>query len=294
VVPSPGAMRVTGVSVAQLVSAELPTHYVMIRAIREKLLSWSPSLFIGFNSMSFDERLLRQALYQTLHPPYLTNTSGNCRADALRMVRAALFTPGARKTSFDGVEQLALVLLERQNELGTPREHLRGEGPTAMQRIGGNDAAFERQHLQYFQGSSRFVAARRLARGQHHTCFHGKYIDHMQRRAALAAPRTALPSTATTPVSLIPLALAKAAMNRRKICSKASAELPSLAEWCFCKSAIEEVQFQTTCDRADQGYRMVMTTPRTVHLYNVHLQSEEQLTGDVKKIRKKSDRCACG
>jgi hypothetical protein len=109
VVPSPRAMRVTGVSVAQLVSAELPTHYVMIRAIREKLLSWSPSLFIGFNAMSFDERLLRQALYQTLHPPYLTNTGGNCRADALRMVRAAaLFTAGARKTSFNGVDQLAL------------------------------------------------------------------------------------------------------------------------------------------------------------------------------------------
>ncbi|MGZ3283147.1 MAG: hypothetical protein ACXU9A_10860 [Xanthobacteraceae bacterium] len=46
--------------------------------------------------MSFDEHLLRQALYQTLHRPYLTNTDGNCRADVLRMVRAAaLFAPGA-------------------------------------------------------------------------------------------------------------------------------------------------------------------------------------------------------
>jgi exodeoxyribonuclease I len=102
VVPSPGAMRVTGVSVAQLINAELPTHYVMIRAIREKLLSWSPSLFIGYNSVSFDEHLLRQALYQTLHPPYLTNTGGNCRADALRMVRAAaLFSPNALTIPLD-------------------------------------------------------------------------------------------------------------------------------------------------------------------------------------------------
>src|SRR6266851_1359429 len=62
VVPSPGAMRVTGVSVAQLTNVELPTHYIMMRAIRDKLLSWSPGLFIGYNSMGFDEHLLRQAL----------------------------------------------------------------------------------------------------------------------------------------------------------------------------------------------------------------------------------------
>ncbi len=96
IVPSPGAMQVTSVSVAQLVNGQLPTHYVMVRAIREKLLSWSPALFIGYNSLGFDEHLLRQAFYQTLHPPYLTNTGGNCRADVLPMIRAtALFAPNA-------------------------------------------------------------------------------------------------------------------------------------------------------------------------------------------------------
>src|SRR5207302_7421222 len=96
VVPSPSAMQVTGVAAAQLLNAELPTHYTMVRAIREKLLSWKPTLFIGYNSLDFDENLLRQALYQTLHPPYLTNTDGNCRADALRIARAStLFAPNA-------------------------------------------------------------------------------------------------------------------------------------------------------------------------------------------------------
>ena len=37
--------------------------------------------------MSFDEEFLRQAFYQTLHPPYLTNTGGNARADVLDIVR---------------------------------------------------------------------------------------------------------------------------------------------------------------------------------------------------------------
>lgn len=102
VVPSPGAMRVTGVTAAQLINSELPTHYTMVRAIRDKLQSWSPALFIGFNSLEFDEPLLRQALYQTLHPPYLTNSDGNCRADALDLARmAALFVPNSLVVPLD-------------------------------------------------------------------------------------------------------------------------------------------------------------------------------------------------
>ena len=102
VVPSPGAMRVTGITAAQLVSTELPTHYTMIRGILDKLLAWKPALFIGYNSLEFDESLLRQALYQTLHAPYLTNTDGNCRADVLRAVRASvLFAPGALTIPLD-------------------------------------------------------------------------------------------------------------------------------------------------------------------------------------------------
>jgi exodeoxyribonuclease-1 len=94
VVPSPGAMRVTGVSVAQLTDPNLPSHYEMVRAIRRKLDAWSPAVFMGYNSLQFDEQLLRQALFQTLHSPYLTNTNGNCRADVLRIVQAAsVFAP---------------------------------------------------------------------------------------------------------------------------------------------------------------------------------------------------------
>ena len=94
IVPAPGAMRVTGVKASQLIDPSLPSHYEMVRAIREKLVSWSPATFIGYNSLDFDENLVRQALYKTLHPPYLTNTSGNSRSDALRMLQAtSLFAP---------------------------------------------------------------------------------------------------------------------------------------------------------------------------------------------------------
>ena len=96
IVPSPGAVKVNGVSVAKLVDLTIPNHYGMVRLIEAKLRSWSPAVFIGYNSVRFDENILRQALYQTLHQPYVTNTGGSCRTDALRMVRAvSLFVPNA-------------------------------------------------------------------------------------------------------------------------------------------------------------------------------------------------------
>jgi len=94
IIASPAAMRVTGVTIEQLTDPTLPSHYQMVKVIREQLIKWSPSIFIGHNSLNFDEYLLRQAFYKTLHPPYLTNTNGNGRHDSLRMIRAvALFAP---------------------------------------------------------------------------------------------------------------------------------------------------------------------------------------------------------
>lgn len=94
IVPSPGALRVTGVTPAMLTDPSLPSHYEAIRRIREKLTEWSPAVFIGYNSIAFDEELMRQALFQTLHPAYLTNTSGNARADVMRLVQAtAVYAP---------------------------------------------------------------------------------------------------------------------------------------------------------------------------------------------------------
>ena len=96
IIPSPIALHVTHVTPAMLIDSALPSHYEMIRHIRDTLLEWSPATFIGFNSMSFDENLLRQALFQTLHPAYLTNTNGNARSDAIRVAHAAsVYAPDA-------------------------------------------------------------------------------------------------------------------------------------------------------------------------------------------------------
>jgi exodeoxyribonuclease-1 len=96
IAPSVSAIRVNRVTVRELTDESLPSHYEMVRRIREKLVSWSPAVFVGYNSIRFDEHLLRQALFRTLHPPYLTNTNGNSRCDAMRLIQASsVFSPDA-------------------------------------------------------------------------------------------------------------------------------------------------------------------------------------------------------
>lgn len=89
IVPSPTALAVTRVTPDMLTDPDTPSHYRAMQEIGRKLREWSPACFAGYNSLAFDERLLRQAFFQALQPVYLTNTGGNTRADIYRMVLAA-------------------------------------------------------------------------------------------------------------------------------------------------------------------------------------------------------------
>jgi exodeoxyribonuclease-1 len=90
VVPAAGALLATGLSPRAITDTGLPTHYEAARQIARRLADWSPSIFLGYNSISFDEELLRQTFYQTLQPVYVTNTSGNTRGDILDLVNASV------------------------------------------------------------------------------------------------------------------------------------------------------------------------------------------------------------
>lgn len=89
VLPHPAALRTNGLPIGRLLDGSLPSHYDMVRAIRQRLLSWSPSIFLGYNSIRFDEEMLRHALFQTLHPAYLTSNHNNSRADVWGLAMAA-------------------------------------------------------------------------------------------------------------------------------------------------------------------------------------------------------------
>ena len=89
VLPHPSALRTNGLPIEWLTDANLPSHYTMVTEIRRPLMSWSPAVFVGFNSIRFDEEMLRHALFQSLYPAYRTGNHRNCRADALSLVMAA-------------------------------------------------------------------------------------------------------------------------------------------------------------------------------------------------------------
>ncbi len=80
VVPEAMALLVNKTTPKMLKETNL-SHYQMIRQLVEKFKEWKNSIFIGYNSINFDEEFLRRTLFKNLEYPYLTNTSGNERGD---------------------------------------------------------------------------------------------------------------------------------------------------------------------------------------------------------------------
>lgn len=96
IIPAPMALKVTGVTPAMLDDRALPSFYEMMSEIRRRLETWGQAVYVGYNSIRFDEPLLQRAFWQTLHPPYLTVTNSNSRMDILPLVQAASHLyPGA-------------------------------------------------------------------------------------------------------------------------------------------------------------------------------------------------------
>ena len=124
VVASPAAMSVTGVSVDQLHDPALPSHYEMVCRIRNVLLDWQALLYIGHNSLRFDEVLLRSAFYKNLLPPYLTNSNGSSRIDTLTMLQwAHEYEPGAIEVPTDPDGQLIFKLDQLAPANGFNHDH---------------------------------------------------------------------------------------------------------------------------------------------------------------------------
>ena len=124
--PQPKAMHVIGLLIEQLLDASQPSHYEMVAEVRRILESWSPALFLGFNSLSFDEEFLRQAFYLCLYNPYLTNTQGNARADVLNLCRiTAALKPDIMRPATDqnGHAIFRLKPLAEANGIAAPMSH---------------------------------------------------------------------------------------------------------------------------------------------------------------------------
>ena len=126
VIPSPEAIRLTGLRIEQLLDLSLPSHYTMVTEIRRILESWCPTLFLGYNSLSFDEEFLRQAFYQSLYSPFLTNTRGSARADVINLCRLSVaLKPDVIKPGSDeyGCTSFKLKALAEANGITVPSSH---------------------------------------------------------------------------------------------------------------------------------------------------------------------------
>jgi exodeoxyribonuclease-1 len=89
IIPSPWALAVTGVRPAQLTDSILPTLFEFTQEISALIDRWSPAIWAGFNSIQFDEEMLRQAFYQNLQPDvFATQFNGNTRLDLLTALYA--------------------------------------------------------------------------------------------------------------------------------------------------------------------------------------------------------------
>ena len=89
-IPEPSALIVNKTSVEMLNNVNL-SHYELIKKIQDVFNKWSPAIFIGYNTIGFDEEFLRKTFFKLLLEPYTTQFNGNKRADVLGMARTSKF-----------------------------------------------------------------------------------------------------------------------------------------------------------------------------------------------------------
>ena len=89
ILPAPKALHVTGVNPSQLLNNNLPTAFEFAQTIQEFTQKWAPAIWIGYNTIQFDEKIMRQMFYQNLQPNiFATQFFDNSRLDVMKMVFA--------------------------------------------------------------------------------------------------------------------------------------------------------------------------------------------------------------
>jgi exodeoxyribonuclease-1 len=87
VLPDPGALVATGRSITELNARQL-SCYAATTAFVAEVRAATPTCFVTYNGVSFDDPLIQHAFYRNLHDPYLMMKGGNRRLDILNVVRA--------------------------------------------------------------------------------------------------------------------------------------------------------------------------------------------------------------
>ncbi|MEC8496756.1 MAG: exodeoxyribonuclease I, partial [Pseudomonadota bacterium] len=71
-IPNPSALLVNNLSMTTIRNTNNISSYRLICDMLDKFREWGTAIYIGFNSIDFDEEFLRNSLFQNLHNPYFT------------------------------------------------------------------------------------------------------------------------------------------------------------------------------------------------------------------------------
>ena len=124
-VPSATALCINKSNVDLLTKGNL-SHYEMLSQVENKFKEWSPATFLGYSSINFDDEVIRKEFFKSLRKPYITNTEGNVRHDALNIVRAAFaIDDNVLKTELNpkGNKSMKLESLARLNGFESSGAH---------------------------------------------------------------------------------------------------------------------------------------------------------------------------
>ena len=174
------------------------SHYQLIGMIEEKFLSWAqkgPLTFLGYSSINFDDEVLRKEFFKSLRNPYLTNTGGNVRHDALNIVRAAfaiddevlktelndkgnksmkleslsrlngIDSAGAHNALFDTVLTVKLLDLIKNKQPNLWPENIKTSSKVVVENIVQQEQIITLN--EYFYGKSKLYATNYLAKNTH-------------------------------------------------------------------------------------------------------------------------------
>ena len=110
IIPYPKAILVNKSSVKDLTQTNL-SHFSLIDLMIKKFKSWGKAIYIGYNSISFDEEFLRKSLFRNLFNPYYTINNGNKRSDLLNIIRANhIYYPDSLKIPLNEKGRLSFKL----------------------------------------------------------------------------------------------------------------------------------------------------------------------------------------
>tara|TARA_S200000501_G_scaffold365303_1_gene398590 strand:- start:1146 stop:2576 length:1431 start_codon:yes stop_codon:yes gene_type:complete len=100
-IPQCMALIVNRTSVNMLTKANL-SHYQMLGEVEKIFKKWSPSIFLGWSNVGFDDEMIRKEFFKGIRYPYITNASPNKRHDGINIARAAYAVdPSVLKTEIN-------------------------------------------------------------------------------------------------------------------------------------------------------------------------------------------------